>query len=170
MPAVDLDLAIEFGELSLRRAEKLMNRKSDRRMRSIELKPVMAATAATIRNLMRSLLPCLSPRMRAFSRAACARAAISRTNSQARRPGRLWHFFVRRLPDARRQYAPAQFQNARSRADLDRSYRDNQRRAVKAQTTPARDDRARYKSQLARRSKRRLECGDNFCGCRGTGF
>jgi hypothetical protein len=36
MLAVDVDLAIEFGELSLGRAEKLMNRKSDRRMRLIE--------------------------------------------------------------------------------------------------------------------------------------
>jgi hypothetical protein len=36
MLAVDVDLAIEFGELSLRRAEKLMNRESHRRMRLIE--------------------------------------------------------------------------------------------------------------------------------------
>jgi hypothetical protein len=41
MLAVDLDLAIEFGELSVGRAEKLMNRKSDRRMRLIEFVSVV---------------------------------------------------------------------------------------------------------------------------------
>ena len=34
---VDVDLAIEFGELSVRRAQKLVNRKPDRGMRLIEL-------------------------------------------------------------------------------------------------------------------------------------
>src|SRR5262249_54613291 len=101
----------------------------------------------------------LSPPPQVFSRAACGKAVIDQTNSQAHTPDQLSVVFDR----ARRRYAPTQSQNARPLVASDRLHQDNQKRGAIARTIPARGDRARCKSRSARQNMRQSACADNCC-------
>src|SRR6478672_9398410 len=109
---------------------------------------------------------CSSPSTPAFSRAACGIEAVARTNSPEQTPDRFSVVF----DHAHRRYAPARSRNARPRAPWGRLHRDNRKRGATVRTIPARDDRARCKSQSTQQNRRQSGYADNCGEFRRTDF
>ena len=128
--------------------------------------PRLHLNVAPLALTKRNSLAFFSPPSRVFSRAACGKEAVAQTNSRAQTPDRLSIVFDR----ARRRYAPAQSRNARPRAPSGRLHRDNRKPGATVRTIPARDDRARCKSQSTQQNRRQSACADNCCEFRRTDF
>src|SRR5438067_531143 len=102
---------------------------------------------------------CFSSQPRVFSRVACAKAAVARTNSRAQMRDRP----LASSYHVRQRCAPTRSQNATLRAEWGRSHRDTRKPVAAARTVRAPGDLARCKSRLTQQNTPLFACGDNCC-------